>query len=126
MDTFFGSRAPGPESERSHEGMRTRRLRLRHALLAIAVAAAVLAIIRPRPPRPPRYRYIEVYETKPDGRSAPYGFIRMNLDAKPNMLHGEPDGETRYRRIIAELKAQKAVFTDREVRGFRPNGEPIE
>ena len=117
---------PLNKSERGHQGMRARRIRLGQALVVVAVIAAVLAFVRPRSPRPPRLRLIEIYEVKPDGRLGPYGSTVVNLDAKPNTLHGEPDGETRYRRIIADLKARKEVYKDREVRGFRPNGEPIE
>ncbi len=105
-----------------------RRLRfgIRSLMILVAVVAIALFLLRSDSSRPgPRYRLIEVFDRNPDGSIGSIGRQRLDLDDPADDFHGTPDGETRFREIIARLNASKAEYRVTSPRGFRPNGDPI-
>src|SRR5829696_1728303 len=87
------------------------RFTVRCLMVVVAVAAVALLIVKlTRSPAVPRYRVIEVSHRRPDGSVAAVETIGLSRDARADACHGMPDGETRFREVVARLKASKAEY----------------
>ena len=102
------------------------RFGIRGLLILVAIAAVALCIVKLNwPESRSRYRMIEAVHSGVDGSLNSGQHWCLDLDSPVDDFHGTPDGKTRFREIIARLKANKAEYKVTSPRGFRPDGEPI-
>ena len=93
------------------------RFGIRSLMILTAIATVPLLILKSTGTGP-RYRMIEGFQRASDGSLVSVGQWRLNLDSPVDDFHGMPDGKTRFRELIARLRAGKFEYKVSNPRGF--------